>query len=198
MNLPFPVRLFLAALASLALASALWVLLYATDLAFELWERLQALPLLVQLAYAALILALTVGFTWVVWRLLRPRKPSPPSPLPAPLSDSTLEARIAEAERRGANTGEARTELAVLAERRTGEQIFIVLFGEGSSGKSSLIRALLPGCEAVIDARRGTTQTLTRYAWNRPDGTPILLTDLPGLNVTEGADESAWREEALR
>ncbi|MGH8508247.1 MAG: GTPase [Gammaproteobacteria bacterium] len=86
----------------------------------------------------------------------------------------------------------------MLAERRTGEQIFIVLFGEGSSGKSSLIRALLPGCEAVIDPRRGTTQMLTRYAWSRPDGTSILLTDLPGLNVTEDGDASAWREEALR
>ncbi len=198
MNLPFPVRLFLAALASLALASALWVLLYATDLAFAVWEGLRSLPLLVQLSYAAVILALTGAFTWLVWRLLRPRKPSPASLLPPPLSDSTLEARIAEAERRGANTGEARAELAVLAERRTVEQVVIVLFGEGSSGKSSLIRALLPGCEAVIDARRGTTQMLTRYTWSRPDGTPILLTDLPGLNVTEGGDASAWRDEALR
>ncbi|MGH8514041.1 MAG: GTPase, partial [Gammaproteobacteria bacterium] len=198
MNLPFPVRLFLAALASLALASALWILLYATDLAFEVWEGLRSLPLWVQVSYAAVILALTGGFTWLVWRLLRPRKPSPASPLPPLLNDAALEARIAEAERRGADTGEARAELATLSERRTGEQVFIALFGESSSGKSSLIRALLPGCETVIDARRGTTQTLTRYAWGRPDGTPILLTDLPGLNVTEGDDESEWREEALR
>ncbi len=198
MNLPFPVRLFLAALASLALASALWVLLYATDLAFAVWEGLRSLPLLVQFSYAAVILALMGGFTWLVWRLLRPRKPSPARPLPVPLDDRALEARIAEAERRGANTGEARAELATLSERRTGEQVFIALFGESSGGKSSLIRALLPGCEAVIDVRRGTTKTLTRYAWNRPDGTPILLTDLPGLNVTAGGDETAWREEALR
>ncbi|MGH8488044.1 MAG: hypothetical protein ACREXS_04015 [Gammaproteobacteria bacterium] len=43
----------------------------------------------------------------------------------------------------------------------------------------------------MIDARRGTTQTLRRYAWSGPDGTPILLTDLPGLNVTKGGDEGS-------
>jgi GTP-binding protein EngB required for normal cell division len=71
-------------------------------------------------------------------------------------------------------------------------------FGEISSGKSSLIQALLPGAALAVAASGGTTRAVGEYRWQSPSGDELVLADMPGTNeVGAGLDELS-RAEALR
>lgn len=202
MNTPVLIRLAIAVAISLGLAVLLWVLFYATELGFEIWDRLTRAPPWFAAAYVALLLLL-VGFAaYWLWRLLKPRRrgidavrPAPPRPPP---TEAGLRARLEGSASTGADTSAAGTELAVLSERRAAGQVHVALFGEMSTGKSSLIKALLPACEVAIDPRGGTTRKLTRYTWVTPEGDRLILTDMPGLNATNKLLEDLSREEAQR
>lgn len=200
MNFPLPARLLFALVASLGLALVLLALFYITELAFDLWERLLQAPLIFQLAYGAVIMLLAGGGAWGVWRLLRAphaAQAGSAQALSVP-TESGLKTRIEKAESRGVDVSPAQEELAILDKRRKTGQAYVALFGEISTGKSSLIKALLPDCEVAVDPRGGTTRQLTRYIWNSPSGDRLILTDMPGLNEAgEGLDEVS-REEAQR
>src|SRR5205823_3931686 len=185
MNLPFPARLVLASVASLGLALVLLALFYVTEIAFDVWDRLLHAPILLQLAYAGVILVLAGGVAWAVWRLLRTSSPSARSELPEALSTPTeteLETRIEQAESAGLDVGAAHRELRDLEERRKASQVYVALFGDISAGKTSLIKALLPDCEVAVDPRGGTTRRICHYTWTDPQGDRLILTDMPGLH----------------
>jgi GTP-binding protein EngB required for normal cell division/uncharacterized protein (DUF697 family) len=63
--------------------------------------------------------------------------------------------------------------------------VHIALFGEVSTGKSSLIKALLPDAEVSSDPRAGTTQEIRRFRWRAASEDTVLLADLPGFNLEE-------------
>jgi GTP-binding protein EngB required for normal cell division len=191
-----PVRLLIATLVSIGFALALFGLLYATDLAYSVWERLGEAPTALVAVYIAVIIALAGGAGWVLWRLLRPRpqRAGSKATRPAPPSPPELGARIAKAAAQGADTGAAQVELARLSQG----PLCIALFGEVSSGKSSLVQALLPGARVDIDPRAGTTRTISHYGWRAPTGEEVELVDLPGCNDPSGDLEPASRDEALR
>jgi hypothetical protein len=75
----------------------------------------------------------------------------------------------------------------------------VALFGEISTGKSSLIRALAPHAQVASDARGGTTRAVGHYDGSLPDGRTLVLADVPGSREAGGeAHETLAREEALR
>jgi tRNA modification GTPase len=63
--------------------------------------------------------------------------------------------------------------------------IKVLLLGPANAGKSSLIRALIPGSQPVISHQAGTTLDLIPYALSSEEG-PVHLYDSPGLKVAEG------------
>jgi small GTP-binding protein len=79
--------------------------------------------------------------------------------------------------------------------RKQSGEIHIAIFGEVSSGKSSLVKALLPEAEITRDPRAGTTQTITHYRWTAASGDQVLVSDLPGFNFD---DNAVAREETRR
>ncbi len=199
MNLPFPVRLVLAIVASLGLALVLLALFYVTEIAFEVWDRLLQAPILLQLTYAGVILLLAGGVTWTVWRLLRTPSQGARGEIREPiLTETELEIRIEQAESAGLDVGAAQKELRDLEERRKAAQVYVALFGDISAGKTSLIKALLPDCEAAIDPRGGTTRQIYHYTWTSPEGDRLILTDMPGLHEAGEALDDISREEAQR
>ncbi len=193
-------RVLLAALLSIGFALALLGLFYATELAFSVWERLAEAPTILVGAYVALVALLAAGVGYVLWRLLRPRPANEPHKRSeralSPQSPAELHARMADAEAQGADVGSVRAELGHLAEH--GARLSIALFGEVGSGKSSLVQTLLPGCWVDIDARAGTTRSVTRYRWHAPNGEEVALIDLPGCNDPARDLDPVAREEALR
>jgi GTP-binding protein EngB required for normal cell division len=192
------VRVLLALAIALALLAVVATALFVTESAFAVWDRLRAAPRWLFWFYVSALGAAVVGSGWLIWRLLRPKRPRAGVPAARPPGESELQARIAAAEAAGLDVGSVRAELASLGERRAAGQVYVVFFGDISTGKSALIRALVPGAEPDVDVRGGSTRSVGHYRWRSPAGDELVLADVPGTNEPGGALEDAAREEAER
>jgi hypothetical protein len=201
MRYTVPVRLLVAVALSLGLALLLLVLLYATNLAFEVWARLREAPIWFIGVYAAGLALLTGAGGALVWRVLGPRRRTrqaePPPPAPPP-SEAEVLASLERASAAGAEVAAVHQELAELATRRAAGVVHVALLGPISTGKSSLVQALLPDAVAAVSPIGGTTRTVTRYTWTSPAGDQLVLTDLPGLHEADGRLDAVAQEEAQR
>lgn len=201
MRYTVPIRLLVALLVSLGLAALLLLILYATNLSFEVWDRLKQAPVWFIGTYVATLAALAAGGAWLFWRLVFPRhgeREEEPPTLPVPRSDQEMDEKIQVAELAGIDVESARQELVELQTRREVGEVYVALFGQVSTGKSSLVRALLPDATPAIDPRGGTTRDVTHYTWTSPAGDRLTLVDLPGMNEPDGSLTTLAREEAQR
>ena len=182
--------------AALAIAALLWLLFAAAERFLALAQRFLALPTPLQWTLG-LVLAIFAGAGLaVLWWLLRPRRRRRPLPVP---DRASLEQRIDQLREHGADTGALAAELGDLDQRRLGARLYVALFGEISTGKSSLIRALAPNALLASDARGGTTRAVAHYDGALPDGRTLVLADVPGSRESGGDErERVAREEALR
>ena len=181
-------------LAGLALAAG------AVNLAGSLAETWQSLretspSLFVGLAIFLIVTGL-VG-AWIVWRLLFPSRPGRPAKPPTAPGRESLEQRIREGQAEGLDVAAAQRELEELARRREAGQLYLCLFGEISTGKSSLIRALAPGAEVETSVVGGTTRKVGHYTWRTPGGDEVVLADVPGSSL-DASDDEAGMGEAVR
>lgn len=174
-------------------------LLFVTESALNIWDRLKAGPAVVLYAYVGLMLAIVVTAIWLVWRLVIRRGPKKASEKKSrPLTREEIESRLREAASAGVDVGAAQAELAELANRRESGAVHLCFFGEVSTGKSSLVKALVPSADVKIDIVGGSTDDIRHFRWTTDSGAEILLTDVPGTGGhDEGFDEVAL-EEAQR
>ena len=193
-----PIRVLIAAALLIALLLVLLVLLVATDTALSVWSQLRQAPLWMQIGYGLLVAVISMAAMAVVWRLLRPRRKASTqkiSPQPEAIDESQLEQEILDAAESGVDIEDALRELENKRTRTAGGQIYVAICGEVSTGKSSLVSAILPDAEIETDPRAGTTTDVTRYRWRAPAGDEVIISDLPGFNIDENAEA---REECLR
>lgn len=192
-----PFKVIIAAALILALLLVLLVLLVATDTALSVWERLQAAPLWLQIAYGALISVIAAASLLFLWRILKPRKKAPgrDARKPGRPDQSELEREILDAAASGVDVGDALRELQARRDRSGSGRIHVAICGEVSTGKSSLVSALLPDARIATDPRAGTTTAVTRYRWRAPGGDEVVIADLPGFNLDENREA---REECVR
>jgi len=194
-----PTRLLLALAVGVLLLLVLVLAVLLTDTLVNIWHNLRDAPdWLVILVLSALgLLSLVSG--WALARLLMPKKPSLQQPEHKKKIDKvTLDQRLETAKAQGLETNFAQLELEQLEQRRVAGKIFIALFGEISSGKSSLIRALLPDAQTDVNVAGGTTREIIEYHWTSPADDELVIADMPGLNETAGSQDPLAREEALR
>ncbi|MBQ4855304.1 50S ribosome-binding GTPase [Rhodanobacter sp. B2A1Ga4] len=181
---------------ALAMAALLWLLFAAAERALALAQRFLALPTWLQWTLGGVLLIFAAAGLSVLWWLLRPRRKRRLPPVP---DRGSLEQRIGQLRERGADTGALAAELDELDRRRVSARVYVALFGEISTGKSSLIRALAPHAQVASDARGGTTRAVGHYDGQLPDGRTLVLADVPGSREAGGeAHETLAREEALR
>jgi len=174
-------------------------LLLVTQTAFSVWHYLRELPAAFGWIYAGGLLVLLALVGALILRLIGPRRSSRGTSGPEALPDrASLERRIHGAEEAGIDVSAARRELAGLRHDQKPGEVRFALFGEISSGKSSLIRALVPAARVEVDVRGGTTTEMARYAWQSPAGDRVVLVDMPGTNQSGGQLDQAVRDEALR
>ncbi|MCG6898457.1 MAG: 50S ribosome-binding GTPase [Gammaproteobacteria bacterium] len=190
-------RLFLAAVAFVGLMLLLALILSAAQFSLSLWQQLQAAPLWVMILIATVSCLLLVFGIWLSWRIVRPPRPRA-SKVAKPLTEAELRSQLDNATAAGVNVGSALLELQELSRRRELEIIHLALFGEISSGKSSLINALLPGARVETDVVGGTTTTIQHYHWQRESGDAVVLVDVPGLNQMEREYDHLVMDEAQR
>ena len=193
-----PLRLVM--LAALVIGGALVLGLVVATLngVLEFYQRLAELPAWLRWPLIALGAALLVAIGWLIWRLARPanRAASPTAP---PVSRADVESRIDALRSRKAETAALEAELLELDRRRAGGEVYVAMFGEISTGKSSLIRALAPDAAPTVDVRGGTTRDVGHHRGRLPDGRELVLADVPGSGEVDGRlREQLARDEALR
>lgn len=195
-----PLRLILLGLLAIAVVVIIWLTIGMINGLLEFQERLLALPLLVRVPLIALVAAAFVGIAWLAWKLLRPSaRRSGQRNKPPPPDRESIEARVAELAARNADVASLEQELIELDRRHLSGECHVALFGEISTGKSSLIRGLAHHATPEIDVIGGTTRWVKHFRGSLPDGRELTLADMPGTGEVSGQQrEQLARDEALR
>ncbi|MBT8077767.1 MAG: hypothetical protein KJO31_04285, partial [Gammaproteobacteria bacterium] len=135
------IRLSIGIVVFLVFVIAIAALLFMTESALNVWDRLVQGPKFILYGYIAVLLALVVAAIWLIARLVVRRKVTPESAADQPLDKAAILTRLREAEKSGVNTHAAQAELRELAARQESQSVHLCFFGEISTGKSSLIKA---------------------------------------------------------
>jgi len=190
-----PLRIILSIALLIVAFLVLFLVLIATETALTVWHYLKEAPLWVQLGYALVLVGLPLATLLLFWRWFRPGKRKKDGMDARPASLQALQDQLLESARQGVDVSAALDEIREQRRRRGNGQVYIAVYGEVSSGKSSLVKALLPEADAATDARAGTTTEIRHYSWQAPSGDRVTITDLPGFNLEE---DRAAREETRR
>ena len=176
------VRLLLLIAVLLVAVVTLFLLLLATDTALSVWQQLRVAPLWLQVAYTLVLVLISSATLWFSWRWLKPasKKAAVEDRQIDPLS---LQEELVESASAGVDVSAAIDEIREQQRRKQSGEVFIALFGEISTGKSSLVKALLPKADMESDPRGGTTQQVTHYSWQADSGDSVIIADLPGFNL---------------
>jgi GTP-binding protein EngB required for normal cell division len=191
-----PLRLLFFASLALAAAALLWVLFGTLRSAVALWRELRDLPGWMQIAVAAAVAVAVCTLAYCGWRILHPRARKA-RPVAAP-TRAQVDERLARLHEQRADTASLQAELEELDRRARSEELYVAVFGEISSGKSSLVRALAPDAAARTDVLGGTTRAVAHYRGTL-GGSALIFADVPGTHEASGAvREQLARDEALR
>jgi predicted GTPase len=190
-----PVRLLVATVILIAFFLVLFLFLLATDTALSVWHYLKEAPAWVQLAYAVTLAVLPLLTLAFFWNWFRPGRRKKTQAAQRDISSDTLQDELLESSRQGVDISGALEEIREQRRRSGSGEVYIAIYGEVSSGKSSLVQALLPEIELKTDPRAGTTTEIRHYTWQAPSGDRIVVADLPGFNLE---DDTAAREETRR
>ena len=190
------VRLLLFIVVLLVAVVTLFLLLLATDTALSVWQRLSVAPLWLQVAYTLVLLLISSATLLFTWRWLKPaRKKSIAEGEDKSLDPFSFQDALVESAGAGVDVSAAVQEIKEQQRRKQSGEVFIAIFGEISTGKSSLVKALLPKADLQSDTRGGTTQNVSHYRWQAGSGDTVVIADLPGFNLD---DNPEILEEARR
>jgi len=190
-----PLRLLVAVIILLVTMLVVFLFLLATDTALSVWNYLRAAPAWLQLAYMAMLVILPLATLVLFWSWFKPSRPRKSSEKPREISFEQLQDELVTSQQKGVDVSPALNEIREQRRRKDSGEIHIAVFGEVSSGKSSLVKALVPDATIDRDPRAGTTETIKQYRWTAASGDQVIISDLPGFNF---ADDLAAREETRR
>jgi GTP-binding protein EngB required for normal cell division len=192
-----PLRLILIAALAVGAALLIGLVVGALNGLIEFYRHLTGLPLWMRLPLVVVVAVALLALAGLVWHLLRPgpstrRQGQPPT-------RAGVQQRIEDLRQRKADTSLLEGELAELDRRAASGEFHVALFGEISTGKSSLVRALAPEATPDVDVRGGTTREVRHYRGQLPDGRELVLADVPGIGEVDGDTHARLaRDEALR
>jgi len=193
------IRIAISIVIALVFIIAIAAMLFLTESALNVWDRLVAGPKALLYGYVSMMVALVVASIWLIWRLVVRRKRSKGSkPSIRKFSRDDIEARLRDAEASGVDVNEAQAELQELAARQQAGAIHLCFFGEISTGKSSLVKALVPAADVTVDVLGGSTIDVRHYRWHNDAGHEIFLTDVPGTGGLEEGLSGEALDEAQR
>jgi predicted GTPase len=199
MKLDRAIRTVLALLIVVVFFIAIGALLFFTQTALNVWDRLLEGPRLLLWGYVAAMALLVVLAIYLIWVLLVRRRVKPVArEVSKPLTKEDIQGRLREAEEAGIDVGDAQQELRELASRQASGLVHLCFFGEISTGKSSLIKALVPDADVAIDVVGGSTSDIRHHRWRNDSGNEILLTDVPGTGGHDAGFDEMALEEARR
>ncbi len=187
-----PLRLLVSIAILIITFLVLFLVLIASETALTVWHYLKEAPLWIQLGYAVILVLMPLLTLLLFWNWFRPSKKQKKT-AKRELSPTALQDDLLESARQGVDVSAALEEIREQRRRRSTGEVFIAIYGEVSSGKSSLVKALLPEADVQTDPRAGTTTAINRYAWKSSSGDRVVICDLPGFNLesdTEALEET--------
>jgi uncharacterized protein len=203
-----PLRWLIAALLVVMLGGLALTIVQLTDTALSIQERLQKLPAWIAWPMAVILIGIGVALIYSVWRALHPKSAKPIKPRELTVQAIQQRAQelssLANEQSPQAQLGaplqlSVDDEISELALRQQSGEIYLALFGEISTGKSSLIGALCAGAKPLSDVLGGTTIAAKHYRCALDSSHALVLADVPGTNEASGQDRAAIaRDEALR
>ncbi len=189
-------RLLAVGIAFVTLLLLLFIF-FATQSILEVWERIQSLPELFYYSYLGVIVAVIAASGWVIKNVLSPSKATEKKKQEK-IDQETVLKELDVAKESGMDTSEFHREIEVLQERKKSGSIHVAVFGDVSTGKSSIIKTLLPDAKIITDVRGGSTQEIKEYTWTSASGDKLILTDLPGRSEADGTLDELVNDEAVR
>jgi GTP-binding protein EngB required for normal cell division/uncharacterized protein (DUF697 family) len=189
-----PVRLLISIAILIVAFLVLFLVLIASETALTVWHYLKQAPVWIQVAYALILVGLPLLTLVVFWSWFKPARKQKQQEK-RELTPDSLQDELLESAQLGVDVSAALEEIREQRRRRRSGEIFIAVYGEVSSGKSSLVKALLPEAEVDTDPRAGTTDSIRHYSWQAASGDRIVIADLPGFNLD---DDTAALEETRR
>jgi len=169
---------------------------FATRSILEVWEQIQSLSDVFFYGYIGMIIAVITASGWVITKVLRPEKISKQAQ--QKIDQETILKELDAAEESGIDTRKLQREIEVLQQRKENGSIYVSLFGNVSTGKSSIIKTLLPNAKVITDVRGGSTSEVKEYTWTSKSGDRLILTDLPGRSEVNGVLDEIAHDEAVR
>ena len=169
---------------------------FATRSILDVWEQIQSLSDVFFYSYIGMIMAVIAASGWVITKVLRPEKIS--KKVQQKIDQETVLKELDAAEESGMDTRELQREIDVLQQRKESGSIYVSLFGNVSTGKSSIIKTLLPNANLITDVRGGSTSEVNEYTWTSKSGDRLILTDLPGRSEVNGVLDEIAHDEAVR
>lgn len=167
---------------------ALALALVVTNTALSVWERLAVAPLWLQIAYFLTLLLAALAAMVLAWRWLRPRRrASRSTPATTEVSEESLRSDLETSIEAGVDVDQPLAEWREQLRRKDSGEVYIAVFGEVSTGKSTLVRALVPEARPETDPRAGSTRDITHFRWDSAAGDAIVIADLPGFNLGQDA-----------
>jgi GTP-binding protein EngB required for normal cell division len=190
-----PVRLLVSIAILIISFLVMFLVLIASETALTVWHYLKGAPIWIQLGYAVILVGLPLLTLMLFWNWFRPARKKPTGKEKRPLTSEGLQDELLESAQQGVNVSEALDEIREQRQRRSSGEVYIAVYGEVSSGKSSLVNTLLPEAKVDTDPRAGTTITIRHYTWEAASGDRVVIADLPGFNLE---DSTAALEESRR
>lgn len=200
---PKIIRFVIASLILIVTGLALLFILIFTETALNVWEIISGYPWWFTALYVSGICSIATLGGLAIWKTIKPKQKKQPIEkiIPekvTPKDVQKLQAQVQEAKEAGIDIQQAEAEIVELESRQEKQDLYMVLLGNISAGKSSLIKALIPDADAKIDVCGGTTTEIKQYQWQTPDDHTLHLIDMPGLHQTTQDNDESIREEALR
>ena len=192
--------------ATVAVGSIAWLVTSVRGLHDQVAATSPELAVAVVVLASLAAAATAVGSFRLLWKLGRPDRVEVATAPADIVAAARLQAEKAEGVILQVKSEEVRTrfqrDLATLRADSAAKRFHVVIFGTGSSGKTSLINALLGREVGRVAATIGTTQAgeVFNHELKGVDGT-VLLTDTPGLSEvgSGGAErEATARDLAVR
>jgi len=181
------VRLLLILAMLVVAVVTMFLLLLATDTALSVWQRLSQASLWLQVSYLFLLVLISTTTLYLSWRWLKPSGKKTAKER-KPLDSLSLQEELLESAQSGVDVSPAVDEIREQQRRQQSGEVFIAIFGEISTGKSSLVKALLPQADMESDPRGGTTQHVTHHRWQSTSGDSVIIADLPGFNLDQNPE----------